>query len=376
MRIVYVLTSLGVGGAERQALAVADRMAHRGHEVSVLVLSPRLVDEWPTNLPTVCLNMRKTPVSVLSGLAQARHFLRGFRPDLPHSLSFHANIVARLLKLLVPSTKIVSTVHNVYEGARMRMLAYRLTDVLASRTTAVSQAATDRFIHLKAIPRKKCLVLPNGIDLAEFTPSTERRKNTRTEMAGGDSFIWLAAGRLVPAKDFPNLLRAFKLVRAANPNTQLWIAGAPAEEMLRKSVDGKSGFVSGFVVERDSMENVRLLGFRRDMPALFDAADAFVLSSAWEGMPLAVAEAMAMEKPVVATDAGGTRELIGDAGTIVPPKNADALAAAMLDLMQQPAEFRQTLGQSARARISSHFNIETRANEWEALYQAIVEARH
>jgi glycosyltransferase involved in cell wall biosynthesis len=146
--------------------------------------------------------------------------------------------------------------------------------------------------------------------------------------------------------------------------------------MLRKSVNGKSGFVRGFVVERDSMENVRLLGFRRDMPALFDAADAFALSSAWEGMPLAVAEAMAMEKPVIATDAGGTRELIGDAGTIVPPKNADALAAAMLDLMQEPAEFRQTLGQSAHARISSHFSIETRTDEWEALYQVIVETQH
>src|ERR1019366_9417433 len=83
MRIVYVLTSLGVGGAERQALAVADRMAHRGHEVAVLVLSPRLVDEWPTNLPTVYLNMRKTPVSVLAGLTQARRFLRG--PPRPAS---------------------------------------------------------------------------------------------------------------------------------------------------------------------------------------------------------------------------------------------------------------------------------------------------
>ena len=80
MRIVYVLTSLGVGGAERQALAVADRMAHRGHEVAILVLSPRLVDEWPTNLPTVYLNMRKTPVSFQAGLVEARRFLRGFPP--------------------------------------------------------------------------------------------------------------------------------------------------------------------------------------------------------------------------------------------------------------------------------------------------------
>jgi glycosyltransferase involved in cell wall biosynthesis len=375
MRIIYVLTSLGVGGAERQALAVADRMALRGHEVALVVLSPRLADEWLTTLPTVHLNMSKTPASVLAGLMQARRFLRDFRPDLLHSHSFHANIVARFLKLLAPYTQVVSTVHNVYEGGRLRMLAYRLTDGLARHTTAVSQAAADRFIRLKAVPRKKCFVLPNGIDLNEFTPSSERRTNTRTEMAAGDSFSWLAAGRLVPAKDFPNLLLAFKQVRAAYPDAQLWIAGAPAEGMLKKTVNGRSGFVSGFVVDRDSMENVRLLGLRRDMPALFDAADAFVLSSAWEGMPLTVGEAMAMEKPVVATDAGGARELIGDAGIIVPLKNADALANAMLSLMQKPAEVRQALGQAARSRISSQFNIETRADKWEALYQAIVEAQ-
>jgi glycosyltransferase involved in cell wall biosynthesis len=133
-------------------------------------------------------------------------------------------------------------------------------------------------------------------------------------------------------------------------------------------------WVSLIITERGSLESVRLLGLRRDMPALFEAADAFVLSSAWEGMPLTVGEAMAMEKPVVATDAGGTRELIGDAGIIVSPKDSDALAKAMLDLMQQPVEFRQTLGQVARARISSRFSIDTKADEWEALYRAIFEA--
>ena len=372
MRIVYVLTSLGVGGAERQALAVADRMAHRGHEVALLILIPHIADECPTTLPTVHLNMRKMPVSFLAGLSHAHNFLCGFRPDLLHSHSFHANIVARLLKLLMPSTKTVSTVHNVYEGGRLRMLAYRLTDLLASRTTAVSQAAVDRFIRLKAISLKKSLVITNGTDIAEFTPTAERRTLTRAALAAGDSFIWLAAGRHVPAKDFPNLLQAFKQVHASYPKTQLWIAGAFADAKLKRSEDGKLSWVSLIITERGSLESVRLLGLRRDMPALFDAADAFVLSSAWEGMPLTVGEAMAMEKPVVATDAGGTRELIGDAGIIVAPKDSDALAKAMLGLMQQPVEFRQTLGQIARARISSRFSIDTKADEWEALYRAIL----
>jgi glycosyltransferase involved in cell wall biosynthesis len=75
--------------------------------------------------------------------------------------------------------------------------------------------------------------------------------------------------------------------------------------------------------------SVRWLGLRRDLPALLDASDAFVLGSAWEGMPLAAGEAMAMEKPVVATDAGGTGELLGEAGVVVPPRNASALAAGL-----------------------------------------------
>jgi UDP-N-acetylglucosamine:LPS N-acetylglucosamine transferase len=102
MRIVYVLTSLGMGGAEKQVLAVAQRLAQRGHAVALLVLRPRVAEEWPTSLDTVHLEMRRTPASAISGLVRARRFLREFKPDLVHSHSFHANIFARCLKLLVP----------------------------------------------------------------------------------------------------------------------------------------------------------------------------------------------------------------------------------------------------------------------------------
>jgi len=255
------------------------------------------------------------------------------------------------------------------------MLVYRLTDSLAFRTTAVSQAAADRFVRLKAVPARKCAVIPNGIDVAEFEPSAERRGQMREGMRVGNNFIWLAAGRLVAAKDYPNLLRAFRQVRAQFPAVQLWIAGEPADAKLVQSADGKPGYVSAFAVERGAMENVRLLGLRRDMAALFDCADAFVSSSAWEGMPLVVGEAMAMEKPVVATDVGGTRELVGDAGIMVPAGNSDALAEAMIDLMRQSVELRKTLSQVARARIANDFSMEARANEWEAFYQTVVNLR-
>ena len=121
----------------------------------MLVLRSRLDEEWPTKLEAVHLDMRKTPMSTLKGLAQARRFLLEFKPDLLHSHSFHANFVARLLKVLVPGTVVLSTVHNVYEGGWLRMLAYRLTDGLSRRTTAVCQAAAERFVSSKAVPERQ-----------------------------------------------------------------------------------------------------------------------------------------------------------------------------------------------------------------------------
>jgi glycosyltransferase involved in cell wall biosynthesis len=371
MRIVYLLTSLGMGGAERLVLSLASRMAQRGHTVQLLVLRPPVAEQWPTALPVVHLGMRRTPLSVIGGFAQARRFLRGLRPDLLHSHSFHPNIVARLLKLFIPSMAVLSTVHNVYEGGWQRMLAYRLTDGLSRQTTAVSQAAGDRFVRLKAVPQRKCTVLTNGIDTAEFAPEADRRIRVRAEMdAGRDGeFIWLTAGRIVPAKDIPNLLRAFAMVRAAHPESQLWIAG----EWTGAKVKRGDGFVTGFVAGSGSLDGVRILGLRRDLPALLDAADGFVLASAWEGMPLALGEAMAMEKPVAATDVGGVRELVGDAGRIVPAKDSTALAGAMLGIMQLCAEERRTLGRAARVRIQSQFSMDTRVDEWEALYRSMLQ---
>lgn len=365
MRIVYVLTSLGVGGAERQVLALAERMAARGHAVSLLVLRPHQSQEWPTTVDRAYLNMRKTPVSFVSSLVRGRRFLRDFHPEIVHSHVFPANMAGRLVCLLMPGQRLISTVHNVYEGSWLRMLAYRLTDPLCRWTTAVSQAAADRYLRLKAIAAHKSSVITNGIDTAEFTPNTDRRVHRREEMSAGDAFMWLTAGRLAAAKDYPNLLRAFAQVRVVIPEVQLWIAGEASGSDLAT--------VQGLSAELKLEGSIRWLGLQRDMPALLDAADGFVLGSAWEGMPLVVGEAMAMEKPVVATDVGGVRELVGDAGVIVPAKNPDVLAKAMLDMMRNTPEARRSLGRLARERIESYFSMDAKAGEWETLYQTVLE---
>jgi len=373
MRICYVLTSLGMGGAERQVLALAERMAQRGHAVSLLVLRPRLAEEWPTKLDVVHLDMRRTPASVFSGFLKARRFLRKERPDLLHSHSFHANLVARLLNMLAspqvemapPQVVVVCTVHNVNEGGWLRMLLYRLTDPLSKRTTTVCEAAASRFVRLKAIPQQKCTVIANGIDPAEFEPEHERRMQTRAAMGVGNEFIWLAAGRIAPAKDYPNLLRAFALVKTSRPEVCLWIAGEATGPALAELIE----LSNQLGLDRC----VQFLGLRRDMPALLDAADAFVLASAWEGMPLAVGEAMAMQKPVVSTNVGGVRDLLVDTEFLVPPADPAALAAAMLETMRLPSEDRQIRGRAGRVRIQSTFSMDAKADEWESLYSTLLE---
>ena len=359
MRIAYMLTSLGVGGAERQVVALAERMAGRGHTVALIVLLGRQTEEWPTTLDPIRLNMRGNPASILVGLWKARHLLSRFQPDLIHSHTYPANMAARLLKMMFPGAVVLSTVHNIYEGSWLRMLAYRLSDPLSRHTTAVSQAAADRYVRLKAVPARKSSALANGIDIMEFTPSLERRVRLRAEMGVSEEFVWLTAGRIASAKDYPNMFAAFARVRASVPTARLWIAGEASG----------AGSAAIQAMAADLGTSVRWLGLRRDMPALLDAADGFVLASAWEGMPLVVCEAMAMEKPVVATDVGGVRELVGVAGVLVPAKSPEALADAMLEIMRKTNAERRKLGLAARERIQRQFSIDAKADEWELLYR-------
>lgn len=366
MRIAYLLTSLGIGGAERQVTVLAARMSQRGHAVALLVLGPRAPEEWTVDVPTHYLGICRTPWSLGAGLLQARRFLRGFAADVIHSHGFHGNIVNRLVSPGMQKPVTVGTIHNVYEGGWLRMLVYRLTDGLTCRTTAVSEAVARRFVRLGAVSADRCVVIRNAVEMEELVPDAERRRVVRSRNRAGGGFIWLAAGRAVPAKDYPTMLRAFARVQANRPDTQLWIAGEGSET---------DGPLRALAANLGLQHSVRFLGLRRDLPALLDAADGFVMSSAWEGMPLAAGEAMAMEKEVVATDVGGVRELTGDAARVVPCRDPGALAGAMAVVMQESAAERQARGRAARDRIREDFNMQTRAEEWESFYRSLLDAR-
>ena len=365
MRIAFMLTSLGMGGAERQVTALAERMCARGHSVILVVLFPAVAEQWETQVRTFHLNMRRTPLRVVTGAVRAATILRHFRPDILHCHNFHGNLLGRMMKLALPHVCVISTIHNVYEGGRMRVAAYWASDFLSQRTVAVCGAAATRMVEMRAA--RQCGVIANGFDAGEFAPGEGRREGVRLEMDGQNKFIWMTAGRIMPAKGYETLLRAFARVHSAEECCELWIAG-----------EGKSAYAARLrtiAAELGLRSAVRWLGLRRDVAGLLDAADGFVLASAWEGMPLALGEAMAMEKPVVATDVGGVRELLADCGMLVPAGDDAALAGAMLNVMHAGIEIRAAAGQVARHRMVSRFSMDANADAWEATYLSALNGR-
>ena len=355
MRIAYMLTSLGIGGAEKQVIAIGERMAARGHDVVLIVLRSAEKHQCPTNLPVHHIGMKKSVPGFVKGLAGARRVLHSSKPDLLHSHTFPANMMARTLRSIGAAPPVLATVHNIYEGGRHRTLAYRMTDPFCTHATAISHKVAERYVKMNAVPRNKCSVILNGIDLERFSANPAEQPAARTPSA---PFVWLAAGRDVPAKDFDTLLAAFEIVRAAFPRTELRIAGKAAAHRAD-----------------DSASAVRWLGVSNDMPRTLARCNAFVLSSAWEGMPLVLGEAMAMEKPFVATDVGGISELAGSTGLIVPSRSPQAIADAMLRVMRMPDPDRRAMGTAVRRRMIDHFDINAKADEWEALYSRLLHGK-
>lgn len=360
MRVLLLSNSLGIGGAERLVVSLADQLVARGHQVMIVSLTgPTLFKPGNSQVEVVALHMTRTPAGFVRGYLALRRLIGRFQPDVLHSHMVHANLLARLVRLSINVPRLICTAHNTNEGGRLRMLAYRLTDSLADLSTNVSQEAVAAFEQKGAVPRGRMLAVMNGIDCAEFFADATARARVRHSLECAESLqVFIAVGRLTEAKDFPNLLQAFVAVSKARPQTSLWIVGdgpLRAELEVMATALGLAG-------------RVRFLGVRRDVPDLLRAADIFVLASAWEGFCLAAAEAMATQLPVVVTDSGGVRETVGDCGLLVAPGDSVALAAAMLQAASLSSGQSQQLGERARLRIIEQFSLERMVARWLELY--------
>jgi glycosyltransferase involved in cell wall biosynthesis len=364
VRILFLSTSMGLGGADQQLLSAAQVLRDRGHEiriVSLTPLGPMGLQARSLGLATDSLEMRRG-VPDPRGLARLVRIVRAWKPDVVHSHMVHANLMARVLRLLVPVPVLVSTIHNVYEGGPLLMAGYRLTNGLVDHMTIISQAAADRFVGERIVPGRLLTVIANGVDtdrMRNLPP--EGRAALRGGMSVGDQeFVWLAVGRFEVAKDYPNMLRAFGDVRAREPRAVLVIVGQGSLQAEAEALTAELGL----------REAVRFLGARDDVPAVMSAADGYVMSSAWEGMPMVLLEAAAAGLPIVATAVGGNGEVVrdGESGFLVPARDSEVLRAGMLRLMALPEEQRRAMGERGREHVRANYGLQRVAERWERVY--------
>lgn len=360
MRVLYVITGLGVGGAERQVVDLANGMHKRGFDVAICYLTGSIDVAPNAEIPCYGLGMTGHPLGVFAAMRKLRRIVRAFQPDVIHSHMVHANLLSRLLRLTLSVPRLICTAHNTNEGGRLRMAAYRLTDTLADLSTNVSREAVEAFVKMKAAPAHRMVAIHNGIDVEAFTVRPEKIAPLRQSLGlNAADRVLLAVGRLAPSKDYPNLLQAFAAVQADAPDLRLLIAG---EGELRPQIEQ-------LIHTLGLGANVTLLGIRRDVADLYALADVYVMSSAWEGFGLVVAEAMAAHRVVVATDCGGVKEVLGGCGFLIPAQDSSALARGIrsaLGLTQAQAE---EMGRKARRHVERHYSLDTVLDKWQQVYQ-------
>jgi len=361
MKLILLITGLGMGGAETQVSNLADKFAEKGFDVTLAyILEPALVKPSNPNIKLVWLGGTKSPFGMLMALKNLIKLVRTDKPNVVHSHMFHANILARVVRVFAPMPKLISTAHSNNEGGKTRMLAYRLTNFLANVFTNVSDNAVLAFEQKKAVTKNKMLSVGNGINTDYFQFNEKARQKLRSNLRLVDKKVFIAIGRFHEAKDYPNLINAFNHLYQQNKNVHLLIIG---DGELRSDIEKQ-------IQSLGLLESINLLGIRYDIPQLLSTADVFVLSSAWEGFGLVVAEAMACERIAIGTNSGGVANIIGDAGFIVPVRNPNALAKAMQKAMLLSENEAKELGRKARSRVLDQFSLDTVVEKWERIYES------
>ena len=353
-----------IGGAERQALLLAKGLRRRGWRVSMVALSGTGGDAAAelrnAGVGFISLEMRK-------GLADPRGWLRFHRwlwrerPDVVHAHLPHAAWLARWSRLAAPVPVVIDTLHSSCTGRMGRQHGYRCSRWLPDHVTAVSQATAEAHLVAGMVEADHLSVLGNGIEVDAWRPDAQVRATIRRELGLADEFLWIAVGRLEPVKDYPAMLQAL----AGQPGTaRLLVLGAGPLKTELVQLAARLG------LER----RVRFQGFEPNVKRWIQAADGFVLSSRYEGLPMVMLEAGACGLPAVATDVPGTREVIADGknGWLAPAGDPQALAAAMARLMRAPIEERRAMGERARQRVADRFRLDNVLDRWERLYEELL----
>lgn len=364
MRILLLSTSMGMGGADQQVLILARAMRARGHEVRIISLAPlgQMGEEAEREgIPIQSLGLRRN-LGFFPGLMRLVRVIRQARPDILHSHMVHANLIASAVRAMAPVPRLIATIHSINPGGPFRVAAYRLSSRMVDQFTIISRLSADHYVSIGAVPRERLQVIPNTVDIERFQRSLPARAALRKELGVADRFVWIAVGRFEEAKDYPTMIGGFARLVSSRPDALLLLVGKGS---LKEEVEQ-------LIRQHGLEEQVRFLGVRRDVPELLSTADGYVLSSAWEGMPVVLLEAAALELPIVATRVGGVAEVVddGSTGILVQPGDPASLAEAMGRIQSLSPEERARMGARGRSLVEQRYGTERVMDVWERLYRA------
>ena len=345
MKILFLIRSLTNGGQERQLVLLSKRLCQRGHDVVIAIFysgGPFEKDLSNSKVRIRALNKRGR-WDLLGFLVRLIQVLREERPDIIHGYHYDPNLLTVILKLLLPSKKVIWGIRCSSGSFRDSDWLTRLSSKLNSwlsgfPDTIIANSNAGREYHLSVGFRaEKMIVIHNGIDTEQFRPDLEARQLIRSEwgVSQNEKLIGFVA-RLDPTKDHPIFLKAATLLGNSRNDTRFVCVGGGPDEYRAT--------LQALAMSLGLGKRLLWVGTRQDMPSVYNALDVAVSSSSGEGFPNAIGEAMACGVPCVVTNVGDSAWIVGETGEVVTPKDPVALKNAMERLLDHnphtPAQIR------------------------------------
>jgi glycosyltransferase involved in cell wall biosynthesis len=368
--VLHLLTGRVFGGAEEHALSILTKMRAHGFE-PCLAAPGALIEAMEPNLSAAgvkCLPLEfSSRLDVLTG-ARLLRFIRRENIAILHCHLFTASLSGAGVARMAGVGAVLETCHGpevwrMGKGLRASFWVDRQVGRLVDKYIAVSHAAARHLIETKRVPKDKIRVIHNGRDLDRFgSTNSQRRTATRNSLGLRDEPTIMTLARLDEQKGHRHLIDALAKVAAHRPDVVTILVGeGPLEHPLRAQCAALG-----------LTDRIRFLGYRRDVPELFEAADMVVLPSLYEGLPLVAIEALAAGRPMVATEVDGTPEVVihEKTGLLVPPANPTALAAAIERLLDSP-ELASRLAADGRKFVRENFALQRQIDETVALYSEL-----
>ena len=361
VRIAFCITDLDPGGAERALFHIVTRLDRQKWDPHVFSVTGGVVADWfqKEQIPVKSFDSTGLPkYKVINWLAFE---LRQFKPEIVHGFLFHGNIVSRIAGWRA-GISIRLAGHRVAEREKKwHLWVDRITKRLVTKHICVSRGVADHICANLRINPSQIRVIPNGIESQSAPPQVT---SVRSELGiPEEAKLVLAVGRLHRQKGFSDLISAFSGIVQQYQDAHLVIVGDGPER------DALISQIRNFQLE----SHITLTGYRNDVAELMHAADLFVLSSHWEGMPNVVMQAMASGRPVVATAVEGIDELLTDevSGLVVPRGKPSDLQKSILRLLNNP-EFSRQLSRRAQDVVEKEFTWERAVEMYDELFASLV----